>query len=213
MSRIEGAGYPGIEEKLYNSAAEAARFFKEKKFNVERGNHDDTHPLHKEFETGCGDDRYVNNGGNMLAGGYATRASLIGGVHLVIAETTNGGYGSAQIVHERANSQGVTLTYHGDEKEGIHGCAAYKLLMTKNYAIPPDLDGHPDIPYHVLSGNHTANMITLNFLPFTAAVRTRRSITHDFYASHVVGVEDSRAIRFIHQLSVGLGINKVKIII
>lgn len=215
MPRTEGGYvYSGLEIELRRSAQVAAEFFTKKKYAVEIGGIDDTYPLQEVHEVGCGDDRYANNGGNMLNDGYATRASLIGGAHLVIAETTNGRYGSAKIVHDFAKHYGITLTYHGDSNNGLDGCAAYKLLKDNNYTVPPDLkSGHPGILYHSLSGDHTADSIKLNFLPFTAAARTRNSITHDFGTSHILGIKDERVIGFIYKLSYELGIHKVKIII
>lgn len=214
--------FPELEAELFNSSQRAVRFFEANGYNLVRGDRRDTHPLKERFEAACGDDRYVNNGGNNLSFGKAGRASLIGGLYLVMAEITGGNASSVGHAQEYAQDRGVILTHHGDDQHGEEGCKMFemwsmgKLNSTYTPNFGPDIiikeAKTRNIPYHVLNGPHSVEMLSLNFLPLTAARRTPDKITHDYGVSHVLGIEDDSITRLVFDLSTELNINTIEII-
>ena len=117
---------------LADSALKASNFFAEANFELKLGSVKDTHELHGEFDVCCGDDRYSAHGGNNLNFmRKACRASIIGGLYLVMAEVTGGSAGGVASAQKHAANMGITLVRHGDDHKNDYGCKMFEMWAKK----------------------------------------------------------------------------------
>lgn len=211
-----------LQARLFDSAMETRRFFEAQGgYRIETGTRADTFPLQKGLlEACCGDDRYANHGGNKLSWGKAGRVSLIGGLYLVMAEIAGGHPGGVKYAYDYAKDRGIILTNHGDMEHGGLGCGMFNMWVSRklNTKYFPQFGSdviistarQEKIVYHALPGPHLVQMISLNFLPFTAVKRTPESITHDVAISDALNIKNVNSLVF--SLSQELNIKTIQII-
>jgi len=198
-----------LEAQLFAASKYAGEFYEIRGWKVIHGDRKKVHTVQNGMIDGvCSDERFAYIGGvqpNILS--KAGRVSLLGGIYLMMSEVTGGSITSVQRAREIGHRVGINLTRHGDEQHGDYGCAMFSLWA--NGQIPTKyapnfgtehIIAHAKtlgVSHHVLPHDHTAEIFTLNFIPGTAAKKTPRNFTHDFWASNILGIKDEAANEII----------------